>query len=133
METPKKILIVDDDQDFSSVLEERLKHQGYQISVAHNSEEAVAAVRFSYPDLILMDLGLPDAAGDITALRIKSENGNRYIPVIALTGHNDSLTRATTRELGFADHIVKPYEVEDLFKRIETLIKNAYPERRHDE
>ena len=119
MGAPQKILIVDDDIDFASVLEARLKQGGYQVMVLHRGEEAAAGVKTFYPDLILLDLGLPDLPGDIAALRIKSENGNRFIPIIALTGHADPLTRSTTHAMGFVDHIAKPYEPEDLFNRIE--------------
>lgn len=119
---PKKILIVDDDADFAKVLETRLQQRGYQVFVAHSGEGALVLVKTSAPDLILLDLHLPDLSGDVAALRIRSENGNRTIPVIALTGHGDALTQTTTRAMGFADHIVKPYEPADLFKRIETLL-----------
>ena len=120
----KKILIVDDDADFATVLENRLKQGGYQVVVTHTSEEALAMVKTTLPDLILLELGLPDLPGDITALRIKSENGNRVIPIIALTSHGDPLSQSTTRAMGFVDHIVKPYESEDLFKRIEKALEN---------
>lgn len=119
MATPKKILIVDDDADFSKILEARLQQKGYEVTMAHSSAEASAMVKTFPPDLVLLDLNLPDVAGDITALRIKSENGNRIIPIIALTGYNDPLAQGTTRAMGFVDHIVKPYEPNDLFNRIE--------------
>lgn len=125
MGNPKKILIVDDDADFAAVLENRLKQGGYQVVVAQNSEEALAMAKTTLPDLIFLDLGLPDLPGDIAALRIKSENGNRVIPIIALTGHGDALSKATTRTMGFVDHIVKPYEPEDLFRRIENILTNS--------
>lgn len=115
----KKILIVDDDTDFTSVLEARLKQRGYEVAVSNGGKEAVGQARLFHPDLILLDLEIPDLPGDITAFRIKSENGSRAIPMIALTGHGDPLARATTRAFGFVDHVTKPYEPEDLFNRIE--------------
>ena len=135
MADSKKVLIVDDDADFATVLENRLKQGGYQVVVAQSGEEALATVKTILPDLILLDLGLPDLPGDIAALRIKSENGNRVIPIIALTGHGDPLTRSTTRAMGFVDHIVKPYESEDLFKRIEKALENSntFLTKRQDE
>ena len=133
MSIPKKILIVDDDVDFVAVLESRLKLAGYQVTVVHTGREASEIVKMLYPDLILLELGLPDLPGDITALRIKSENGNRFIPMIALTSHDDLLSRLTTWEMGFVDHIAKPYEPEDLFNRIEKTFAETPPAILHKE
>jgi len=123
MAHPKKILVVDNDVEFILLLETRLRRGGYEVTVAHSGEEAQSLAATSRPDLILMDLDMPHLSGDIVALRIKSQNGNEKIPIVALTGHGDDLTRATTRAMGFADHIVKPYEPEDLFKRIKKILE----------
>ena len=121
----KRILIVDDDSDFTKVLQSRLQQRDYEVVVAGNGEGAVVMARTFHPDLILLDLGMPGLAGDITGLRIKVENGNRFVPIVALTGHGDFLSQATTRAMGFVDHILKPYDPEDLFRRIERLLSGA--------
>ena len=121
----KKILAVDDDSDFTRVLESCLKQRGYEVSVAQNGERAIELAKTFHPDLILLDLGMPGLAGDIAGLRIKAENGNKKIPIVALTGHGDFLSQATTFAMGFADHLLKPYEPEDLFRRIERLLSGT--------
>ena len=119
---PKKILIADDDIDFTKILEARLKQKGYEVAVVYSGDKTIGLARAFHPDLILLDLSMPGLAGDITGLRIKVENGNRFIPIVALTGHGDFLSQATTHAMGFVDHILKPYDPEDLFRRIEKLL-----------
>ena len=121
MGQPKKILIVDDEINFSKLLRLFLRERGYQVATATGGQAALEMVKSFGPDLILLDLGLPDLPGDITALRIRSENRNR-IPIVALTGHGDPLTQATTRAVGFEDYVVKPFEPNDLIRRIENLL-----------
>lgn len=121
----KKILIADDDIDFTKILEARLKQKGYEVAVAYNGDGATELAKTFHPDLILLDMGMPGLAGDIAGLRIKSDNGNRTIPMVALTGHGDFLSQATTYTMGFSDHILKPYDPEDLFRRIEKLLANT--------
>ena len=121
----KKILVVDDDVNFTKFLVLLLKQKGYRPTVVQGGKEALEAVGIFCPDLILMDLGLPDLPGDVTALRIKSESGNR-IPIIALTGHGDVLTQATTRAMGFKDYVAKPFDSNDLIQRIERVLRESH-------
>ena len=121
MRDSKKILIVDDEANFAKLLCAFLKQRGYQVTVAQDGERALQMLETSSPDLILLDLGLPGLSGDLVALRIKSENRSR-IPIIALTGHGDPLTESTTRAVGFEDYVVKPFDSNDLIRRIETLL-----------
>ena len=122
MANPKKILIADDDADFTKLLESRLRQKGYEVAVSYSGDRAIALARTFHPDLILLDLGMPGLAGDIAGLRIKVGNGDCVVPIIALTGHGDFLSLATTYAMGFTDHILKPYDPEDLFRRIEKLL-----------
>ena len=124
MEKRKKILIVDDEVNFTKLLEVFLRQRGYETTVAQSGNEGIAMVRTFCPDLILLDLGLPDLPGDVTALRIKSEHQDR-IPIMALTGHADSLSQATARAMGFLDYVVKPFEPDDLIRRIEKVLKES--------
>ena len=124
MRDRKKILIVDDEVGFTKLLEAFLKERGYHVAVAQGGEQALEMLKTSCPDLILLDLGLPGLAGDVTALRIRSENRNR-IPIIALTGHGDPLTQATARAVGFEDYVLKPFEPNDLIQRMERVLRGS--------
>jgi len=123
MKNQKRILIIDDNMSFTKLLEALLKQKGYEVAIAKGGKEGIEMAKSASPDLILLDLGMPDLSGDVTALRIRSESKGCPIPIIALTGHGDPLTQATTRAMGFTDHIVKPFDANDLFKRIENVVK----------
>ena len=72
------------------------------------------------PHLILLDLALPDLPGDVAALRMKALK--REVPIFALTGHSDPLSQTTTRAVGFTDYITKPFEPDELIRRIEKAL-----------
>lgn len=118
----KKILVVEDNLNLARMLQSLLVQRGYWVATAEKGEEGIQMAKTFSPDLILMDLKMPDLAGDVTALRIKSEEENRNIPIIALSAYNDPLTRATTRTMGFNDHIAKPFDTDDLVWRIEKAL-----------
>ena len=117
-----KILVVDDNTGMIKLLEALLTQRGYQVYIAQGGEEAIKLFRTTSPDLILLDLRMPDLPGDITALRIRSQNESQPVPIIALTAYDDPLAQATTRSIGFVDHIVKPFDADDLCARIEKAL-----------
>ena len=117
-----KILIVDDNIGITKLLEVLLTQRGYRVHIAQGGEEAIKLFRTTSPDLVLLDLKMPDLPGDITALRIRSQNENQPVPIIALTAYNDPLAQATTRSIGFVDHVVKPFDADDLCARIEKAL-----------
>ena len=118
----RKILIIDDNIGITKLLEALLVQRGYGVAVAQGGEEGINVAKSYAPDLILLDLKMPDLTGDITAMRIRSERTNRDTPIIAISAYGDSLTRSTTRAMGFEDHVAKPFDAEDLCKRIEKAL-----------
>ena len=125
MKSQKKVLIVDDEVNFTKLLSAFLNQRGYEVAVVHDGKGAVEMVKLFCPDVILLDLGLPDLSGDLTALRIKSENKKRAIPIIVVTGHGDSLSQSTARAVGCEDFIVKPVDLKDLCNRVERVLGEA--------
>ena len=125
MRDHQKILIVDDELNFTKILSAFLTQRGYEVAVAHSGEAAVEVVQVFCPDLILLDLGLPDLSGDLAALRIRSESKGRPIPIIAVTGHSDPLSETTARSVGCVDYVVKPFDPNELCARIERLLEGA--------
>jgi DNA-binding response OmpR family regulator len=128
-EKQKKILIVDDEADFATFLKARLENAKYRVSVAHNPWETREKVKSFSPDVVLMDLQMPEVPGDLLAMEIRRK---RPIPVIALTGHGDPTTVATTCAMGFADHIVKPCDPTYLIQRIEKCLTGLSASSRSD-
>ena len=118
----KKLLLVDDDKDFLSVLGERLKSKGYIVFMISDPELVGDAVRDFIPDLILLDVRMPGLSGFEVKARLNDEPSTMAIPVIFLTA-NDSLPEEIKGfRLGADDYITKPFEPDDLLARIESVL-----------
>lgn len=117
----KRILIVDDELDILKVVRFRLIKMGYEILTAENGQEGLDQVKKFKPDLILADFSMPLMKGDELCRRIKSDSVTQHIPVIIMTastrGADDAL-----HLIGADDKILKPFEPEELFTKINKLI-----------
>ncbi len=113
------VLIVDDEKDLRSLLDFNLKQAGYRTVHAATGSEALARVASHQPDLILLDLNLPDLQGTEVCRRLKSDPTTRDIPVIMLTARSAESDRITGFELGAEDYVPKPFSVRELILRIE--------------
>lgn len=116
----QKLLLVDDDLLLRRSLAFNLGQAGYQVSTAANAEEALAAIRESPPDLVLLDIGLPDMDG-LTALGRIRELAD--VPVIFLTARRRHLDQLLGLELGADDYVTKPFEPDILVARIKAVLR----------
>jgi two-component system, OmpR family, response regulator len=113
-----KILVVEDDPPISDVLEYALKAAGYEVEVARRGREAVERVRESGPELIVLDVGLPDLDGfEVCRLLRKASD----VPVIFLTSRSDEIDRVVGLEIGGDDYMVKPFSPRELLARIKAI------------
>ena len=120
-----KILLVEDNETNRDMLTRRLEKRGFQVVVAVDGRAGVAMGAEESPDLILMDMSLPDLDGwDATRL-LKSAPQTRSIPVIALTAHAMSGDRERALEAGCDDYDTKPVELQRLLGKIDALIKTG--------
>jgi two-component system, cell cycle response regulator DivK len=117
-----KILIVEDNEMNRDMLSRRLARRGYQIVLAVDGGEGVAAATAESPDLILMDMSLPMVDGWEATRRLKAEPLTRAIPVIALTAHAMAGDRDKVLEAGCDDYDTKPVELPRLLQKIEMLL-----------
>lgn len=117
----KKILIVDDEEDIRHLVRQML-YKEYDIVEAVDGVEAFAKAIAEKPDLILMDIMMPNQDGYKTCTRIKSDEETRHIPVVMLTGVDYELNRKLGQQLGAADYITKPFRVETLVKAVKRLV-----------
>ncbi len=113
------ILIVDDETEFASTLAERLEIRGYSAFPIFSAREVLTAIEQRNPDVILLDLKMPDSNGIEVLQNVKQHRPS--IAVIMLTGHGDpdSVRRATAS--GAADYIMKPINIGELTRKIESL------------
>jgi DNA-binding response OmpR family regulator len=119
---PSQILVVDDDLLLQRSLAYRLKSEGYEVVTATTSAEALVAARYNHPDLILLDIGLPDRDGLETARLLDRE---LKTPIIFLTARNQETDVVIGLELGAEDYIVKPFRMGELLARIRVVLRRA--------
>ncbi len=120
---PYKILVVDDTPANLDLLVVLLDAEGYVPLIAKNGESALRKVENSQPDLILLDIMMPEMDGFTVCQRLKSNLATRDIPVIFMTALSDTLDKVKAFELGAADYVTKPFETRELLARIETHLK----------
>jgi len=115
---PKKILIADDDQDTVSFLTSILKANNYEVIVAFDGMQTIAAAHKEKPDLILLDIMMPVRSGIHIFENLKISSLTAITPVIFITGVAKSEIRQKALEMGAADYIVKPFDTEYLLGKI---------------
>ena len=116
------ILLIDDNEFNRDMLSRRLIKRGYEVTMAVDGSEGVAAARSERPDLILMDMGLPVISGWDAASELKGDQQTSTIPVIALTAHSMSGDRERALAAGCDDFDTKPIELPRLLQKIEKLL-----------
>ena len=115
-----RILIVDDTPANIQTLAATLKEKGYQISVATNGRQALEVLARVQPDLILLDVMMPEMDGFETCRRLKSNEQWRQIPVIFLTAKSETADIVQGFELGAVDYVAKPFNAHELLARVST-------------
>ena len=116
------ILIVEDDVDTRHALRVRLEHSGYEVRDSESQKSARDAIREELPDLILLDLGLPDGDGAALLARLTSDPETVAIPVIVVTANRFPATRARAFDLGASAFLEKPYCPGELLHCLEEQI-----------
>jgi CheY-like chemotaxis protein len=118
-----KILVVEDDRLIRESLARYLSLKGFEVLTAVRGEEAIALALRDYPDVILMDLGLPGMSGIEAALVIKQEYPQiSHIPIIAVTGRPRELWQDTARAAGISLYMTKPALPSDIVKAIKQFL-----------
>ncbi len=125
----KKILVVEDNELNRDMLTRRLARRGFETLVAVDGRQGIAVARTQHPDLILMDMSLPELDGWEATRQIKSDPETRNIPVIALTAHAMTGDRERALEAGCDDYDTKPVEFAGLLEKIERLLKKETGDR----
>jgi two-component system, OmpR family, phosphate regulon response regulator PhoB len=122
-----RILVVDDEADIRSVLDYNLRAAGHDVLMAERAGEGVRLAREQRPDLVLLDLMLPDMSGTEVCRAIKDDAGMRTIPVIMLTARGEEIDRVVGFELGADDYVTKPFSIRELMLRIRAVLRRQDP------
>ncbi|RSZ33486.1 PAS domain-containing hybrid sensor histidine kinase/response regulator [Variovorax beijingensis] len=118
----QRVLVVDDNVDAAETMAMLLEALGYKSSVVHGGLAAIEAVKAQDPDVVLLDIGLPDLSGHEVARRVRAEMVNPP-PLIAVTGYGQASDRDTSLEAGFRAHLTKPVDVDKLSALLERLLE----------
>jgi two-component system response regulator MprA len=119
------ILIVDDEIRVTSALRRTLVYEGYRVTTASNGESALELTRTRAPDLVILDLMLPDINGLEVCRRLRAANDN--VAILMLTARDTIVDRVTGLETGADDYLVKPFALEELLARIKALLRRHPP------
>ncbi|HID88716.1 MAG TPA: response regulator [Anaerolineae bacterium] len=120
-----RILIVEDDFDISNMLRIYFQSQGYEVSVAPRGEDALEMCRQQLPNVVVLDIMLPDIDGYEVCRRLRSNLRTSHIPIIFLTQRDERSDKIHGLELGADDYITKPFDVEELKLRVRNAIARA--------
>ena len=120
-----KILIVDDNTDLLNVLRLGFKEAGYAVRTAGNGTDALKKVRSFRPDLILLDLVLPEMDGFVICETLKRDRATAAIPIVLLTGLSSQLSRFAGLETGANEYLTKPFNFEDVLSKVKRLLERA--------
>lgn len=119
-----RILVVEDNQENRDALTRRLERRGFDVLFAPDGKVGIDLARSEKPDLILMDLNMPEVDGWEATRRLKAEPELKEVPVIALTAHAMTGDRERALEAGCTDYHTKPIEFPKLLAQIETVLQN---------
>jgi two-component system CheB/CheR fusion protein len=122
LRTPvRRILIVDDNRDAANSLARLLQISGHEVSTAHSGAAAIDAVGQAPPEMVLLDIGLPDITGYEVAGRLRRDHADQKLTLVALTGWGQAADRQRAKDAGFDYHLLKPVEYRDLARLIAQL------------
>lgn len=128
-----RVLVVDDDPSIVRFLEILLSGQGFLMNSALCGEEGVETAFRILPDIILLDLALPDIDGAEVLRRLKDNDQTRLIPVIALTGRSEMADKVRSLDLGVDDYVTKPFDIRELKARVASVIHRRRDQRKNTE
>jgi DNA-binding response OmpR family regulator len=124
-EAKPKLLIIEDDLDLADMLTAYFRVEGYEVITVNQGEEGVHAYQTSHPDLIILDIRLPDIDGVEVASRLRGNHRVADIPIIFMTDKRELIDDLSGLELGVDGYITKPFDVQDLRLRVRNVLRRA--------
>ena len=124
----QRILVVEDEPDLLALVRINLEQAGFEVETAENGSDALAALRRAPPDLMLLDLMLPDVPGTEICRRIRGSAELSELPIIMLTAKADEVDRVVGLELGADDYVTKPFSPRELMLRVRAVLRRQRPD-----
>ncbi len=121
----ERVLIVDDEPDLLELVRVNLAQAGYEVEMCASGQEGLDRVRQAPPDLLVLDLMLPDLPGTEVCRRIRSEERFAELPILMLTAKSEEVDRVVGFELGADDYVSKPFSPRELTLRVGAILRRA--------
>ena len=128
-----KILVVEDERDIVELLKYNLQQEDFEVDTVRNGADALQRAVDNPPDLILLDLMLPEVDGLIVCRLLKNDPRTKKIPIIMLTAKTDESDRVTGLELGADDYITKPFSPREVVLRVNAVLRRLNASKEPDE
>src|SRR5688572_3104219 len=122
-----RVLIVEDEPDIRDLVAFHLAREGYAVTTASTGTEALRQVAAARPDLLLLDLMLPEIDGLEVCRRLRRDPAAATLPIIMLTAKGDEVDRIVGLEVGADDYVVKPFSPKELVARVRAVLRRAQP------
>ncbi|HEX9496713.1 MAG TPA: HD domain-containing phosphohydrolase [Candidatus Limnocylindria bacterium] len=119
------VVVVEDDPASADVLQRRLQANGMTVSVGRTGGDGLALIRELHPDLVLLDVGLPDTDGYDVCLQVKSDSATSDIPVIFLSARGDVFDKVRGLSCGASDYLTKPFHPAELLARVDAVLSQS--------
>lgn len=120
-----RALVVEDNSDIATLVRHALERAGHTVAEAASGRDALAKARSTTPDIILLDIMLPDFDGFEVCRALRSDAGTAAIPILMLTARGEEADRVKGLELGADDYVAKPFSVRELTARVAALLRRA--------
>src|SRR6185503_13432009 len=118
-----RILVVDDDPDIARFVEINMRLEGFDVRIARDGEEALAAVSDAMPDLVLLDVMMPRIDGVEVCRRLRADPATAHLPVIMLTAKSLSADKVVGLTAGADDYLIKPFDTLELVARVRSTLR----------
>ena len=127
-----RILVVEDEADLAELVAFNLREAGHEVTLVYNGANALVEVARRLPDLILLDVMLPDISGFEVCRRLRRSADTTRVPVIMLTAKAEEVDRIVGFEVGADDYVVKPFSPRELTLRVEAILRRVGPQARSE-
>jgi len=127
-EGPKRVMVVDDEPDVTELVSYHLKAKGFEVQTTADPTASISAIRSFCPDLLVLDIMMPDLNGIQICRIIRADPKFQRLPIIFLTAKADENDRIAGFETGCDDYICKPFSVKELVLRVQSVLRRAHEE-----
>lgn len=128
--TQARLLVVEDEPSISGFVRRGLIFEGFDVQIATNGRDALDAIRDRRPDLVILDLMLPEIDGTEVARRVRAAeetDGRERLPILMLTARDAIADRVAGLEIGADDYLIKPFDFDELLARVRALLRRTQP------